>query len=63
MLLVLWWVWNRIEEGKRFDEFGAELAEYIKVIMLVEFVLCDDFIYKVDGLFDLVLVILVMQIW
>jgi len=30
--------------------------------MLVEFVLCDDFIYKVDVLFDLVLVILVIQI-
>jgi len=30
--------------------------------MLVEFVLCDDFIYKVGVLFDLVLVILVIQI-
>lgn len=29
--------------------------------MLIEFVLCDDFIYKVDVLFDLVLVILVIQ--
>ena len=52
----------RIEEGKRLDEFGDELAKYIKVIILADFMLCDDFTYKIDVLFALVLVILVIQI-
>ena len=45
-----------------YDEFGDELAKYIKVIILADFMLCDDFTYKIDVLFALVLVILVIQI-
>lgn len=42
--------------------FGNKLDKCVKVIMFVDFMLCADFTYKIDVLFALVLVILVIQI-